>query len=126
MTVEFCWNLISIPLPLLYFHFLEINSLPVKDSVVVFLLFVEFVVISVVVVVVMVVIMVVIVVVVALVVVVDGVGVVDVVDIVVVVGMIELPPDQKTKKMLFYVYSLGFLLNISANLLIFTEVSLTA
>ena len=50
--------------------------------------------------VVVVVIMVVIVVVVVVVVVVDGVGVgvVNVVDIVVVVGMIELPPNQKTKR----------------------------
>ena len=99
-------------------------------------------VISVVVVVVMVV-MVVIVMVVVVVVVVDGVGVVDVVDIVVVVGMIELPPDKKKKSKFwfisrfsrinrhscyFHIYSLGVLLitYISANLLIFTEVSLTA
>ena len=47
--------------------------------------------------VVVVVVMVVIVVVVVVISVVDGVGVVDVVDIVVVVGMIELPPDKKTK-----------------------------
>ena len=86
--------------------------------------------------------MVVIVVVVVVVVVVDGVGVVDVVDIVVVVGMIELPPDKKKSKFwfisrfsrinrhscYFHIYSLGVLLitYISANLLIFTEVSLTA
>ena len=95
--------------------------------------------------VVVVVVMVVIVVVVVVVVVVDGVGVVDVVDIVVVVGMIELPPNLKIKinfhilgfsrlsrinrhSCYFYVYSVGFLLimYISANLLIFTEVSLTA
>ena len=95
--------------------------------------------------VVVVVVMVVIVVVVVVISVVDGVGVVDVVDIVVVVGMIELPPDKKQKIMFqflgfsrlsrinrhfcyFHDYSLGVLLimYISANLLIFTEVSLTA
>ena len=95
--------------------------------------------------VVVVVVMVVIVVVVVVVVVVDGVGVVDVVDIVVVVGMIELPPNQKTKRnskfwvfsqvsrinrhsCYFHTYSLGVLLIYvcTANLLIFTEVSLTA
>ena len=99
--------------------------------------------------VVVVVVMVVIVVVVVVVVIVDGVGVgvgvVDVVDIVVVVGMIELPPNQKTKRnskfwffsqvsrinrhsCYFHTYSLGVLLIYvcTANLLIFTEVSLTA